>query len=57
MLFMFFYRVVIWLPAFQLLTEETLSQVRLALSGTVDEVLAAAICSEMQAQPSKKGQF
>lgn len=38
MLFMFFYRVVIWLPAFQLLeAEETLSQVGLVLSWTVDE--------------------
>ena len=38
MLFMFFYRVVIWFPAFQLLeAEETLSQVGLVLSGAVDE--------------------
>lgn len=44
---------VIWLPAFQLLeARETLSQVRLALSGTVDRSLPRP-SARMQAQPSK----
>lgn len=56
MLFMFFYRVVIWLPAFQLLeAEETLSQVGLVLSGTVDEACRGHLQGRAQLRPQRGG--
>ena len=50
------HRVVIWLPAFQLLeAEETLSQVGLVLSGTVDEACRGHLQGRTQLRPQRGG--
>lgn len=50
------HRVVIWFPAFQLLeAEETLSQVGLVLSGTVDEACRGHLQGRTQLRPQRGG--